>query len=399
MAAATERQSDRIPANDSENVLQAPPPLRVAFLTPMPSPYIQDLFDAMHRDGRIEPRVFYMEMAAPNTHWSAAALPGYATLLPGRGFEACGVRTHVNPHAVALIAQSNPDLVVVGGYTSLTCQLVMRWLRRSRLPWVFWGERPGITRQGALRRLFRRVAMAPAIRWPHGVAAIGELARRSYQSLVSQDCLVESIPYCCDVSGFMAIDRRGISASSPPELRLLYCGQLIPRKGVDLLISAFCKAAAGESNASLTLVGTGPLESQLRSSIPDSLRNRVQFAGFRPISELPRYFAQANVFVLPSLHDGWGVVVNQAIAAGLAVVASDAVGAAVELVKPRENGILVAAGDLGELTGAIQSLVAAPETVRRMGLASRRVADEVAPLAIVDRWFRFLTSVRLRHRR
>src|SRR5262245_39511986 len=66
--------------------------LRIAFLTPMPSPYVQDLFEAMQQDGRVMVRVFYMEMAAPDTHWGDARLPSYASILPGTAFQALGIR-------------------------------------------------------------------------------------------------------------------------------------------------------------------------------------------------------------------------------------------------------------------------------------------------------------------
>src|SRR5437763_883492 len=96
--------------------------LRVAFLTPMPSPYIQDLFEAMHLDGRIEIGVFYMEMSAHDTHWGDASMPTYARVLPGKGYLALGIRFHINPGACRVISAWRPDVVVVGGYSSITCQ-------------------------------------------------------------------------------------------------------------------------------------------------------------------------------------------------------------------------------------------------------------------------------------
>jgi len=118
--------------------------LRAAFLTLMPSPYVQDLFEAIRTDGRIEPRVFYMEQSAPDTYWGRVSLPDYASYLPGRGFQVAGIRTHVNPGAWRTIAAWKPDVVVVAGYTSVTCHLVMNRLRKSGLPWIFWAERPGV---------------------------------------------------------------------------------------------------------------------------------------------------------------------------------------------------------------------------------------------------------------
>lgn len=366
---------------------------RVAFLTPMPSPYIQDLFEAMDRDGRLDLHVFYMEMAAPDTHWGDAPLPSYSGILPGRGLQALGVRTHINPGASRVISDWDPDLVVVGGYTSLTCQYVMRWLRRRRMPWIFWAERPGVTQRGGVFAFLRSLAMQPALRWPEGIAAIGETARHVYSAAAHQGCIVRNVPYCCDIADFLAIDRPAQSLQDTSKLSILYCGQLIERKGVDLLVEAFSRIASAHSNVALTLVGTGPMADRLASAVPDRLRDRVTFAGFQPVSALPAYFSAADMFVLPSRHDGWGVVVNQAIAAGLAVIASESVGAAVELVQPNVNGLIVPTGDVDRLTDAIRQLVESPSNIARMSRASRLIAGNITPAAIVDRWVRLIEDV------
>jgi glycosyltransferase involved in cell wall biosynthesis len=176
-------------------------------------------------------------------------------------------------------------------------------------------------------------------------------------------------------------------------VRFLYCGQLIHRKGVDLLIDAFCESARVFPRIELTLVGDGPLRADLKQRIPADIRSRVDFAGFHPVAELPRFFAEADVFVLPSRHDGWGVVVNQAVAAGLPVICSDAVGAGADLVGGDENGYLFPAGDVGGLKAAISSFAAEPEKIRLFGQSSREKALDWLPEQIVGRWWELLNVV------
>ena len=133
--------------------------------------------------------------------------------------------------------RSPPDVVVVGGYAGLTNQAVMRWLHRKRIPWAFWGERPGMTRRSGVGAGLRRLAQRPALRWADGIAAIGSQAVETYQRLSKARCPVANIPYCCDMEPFFEI-RRGDDVGKRP-IRFLYCGQLIHRKGVDLLVDAF----------------------------------------------------------------------------------------------------------------------------------------------------------------
>ena len=118
-----------------------------------------------------------------------------------------------------------------------------------------------------------------------------------------------------------------------------------------------------------------------------------RFAGFQPVAELPQLFAEADVFVLPSRHDGWGVVVNQAIAAGMPVICSDAVGAAADLVVENENGRLFPAGNGARLAEVMTSFADQAEKIRKFGQRSREFAADRTPERSVDRWYGFLSAI------
>jgi glycosyltransferase involved in cell wall biosynthesis len=229
------------------------------------------------------------------------------------------------------------------------------------------------------------------MRRAEGIAAVGSRAVEAYERMSAGRCPVVNIPYCCDMSPFFTICLEGNRRED--RTRFLYCGQLIHRKGVDILLDAFCQAAVALPDIELVLVGEGPLGPELRAKIPQSTRPRVHFAGFQPVAELPKFFAEADVFVLPSRHDGWGVVVNQAIAAGMPVISSDAVGAAADLVRENENGHLFPSGSDERLGEAICSFARHPEKIRGFGRLSREFAAEWTPRRCVDRWHGFLSEI------
>jgi glycosyltransferase involved in cell wall biosynthesis len=366
--------------------------LRVTFLTPTPSPYTQDLFAAMARDGRITPRVLYLEKHAPAFNWTDPELPVYSEILPGGWFSLLGARIHANPGAIARIRESRPDVVVVAGYSGLTNQAVMWWLKATRTPWVFYGEIPGYQRRGRIGSVLRSAARWPAVKWSSAIAAVGSRAAAAYRALAPCGRPVANIPYFCDMSAFAAVSQ----APEPDRpLRLLYCGQMVHRKGVDLLVKAFARLVRQHPNVRLKMVGDGELMTDLRAGLPDGVRERVEFTGFLQVSELPAQFADADAFVLPSRHDGWGVVVNQALAAGLPIVCSDAVGAAVDTVVPGENGMIVPSGDEDALFRAFAELAADREKVNRFAERSRALAADWLPERGVDRWHDlFLTVLR-----
>jgi glycosyltransferase involved in cell wall biosynthesis len=363
--------------------------LRVTFLTNMPSPYTLDLFAAMEKDGRIAPHVLYMEMTQPETHWGHVRLPHSAELLFGGGANLGGGRVQWNPRVIGAIRRSRPDLVVVSGYSSLTNQIAMRWLRWKRMPWIFWGEIPGIRKLSRWAQRLRTFSQAPALRWADAIAAIGSQAVDEYRRRARQGCEVVNLPYYTDLRPFFDVPR----AASNESVEILYCGQLIERKGLRTLIDAFVNVADQFPQSKLLLVGEGPLRQSLIERVPSRFRARVLFAGFQPIDRLPQFFSTADIFVLPSLHDGWGVVVNQALGAGLPIVCSSAVGAAADLVSPGWNGFVVPPADVSALAGAIRSLVSDQQRRVTFGENSRAAAHNWVPSKGVDRWVNLATGI------
>ena len=95
--------------------------------------------------------------------------------------------------------------------------------------------------------------------------------------------------------------------------------------------------------------------------------------------------------MLPSRHDGWGVVINQAIGAGLPIISSTAVGAATDLVESGTNGVLVPPGQLEPLTEAIRNLALDPAARESMAEASAEKAEQLDPAIGVRQWYKILT--------
>lgn len=367
--------------------------LRVTFLTVMPSPYSLDLFTAIENDGRIALQVLYMEMAAPDTYWGNVPLPASATILDGGWRNLSGGRIHWNSGVIRLLKATRPDVVVVAGYSSLTTQVAMRWLRWSGIPWIFWGEMPGMRRLEGWRSRLRWLARYPAVAWPDAIAAIGTVAAREYRALAHQRCEIANIPYYTNLVPFFTQPRR----PTKEFIRLLYCGQFIERKGVALLLDTFLALADELPRLRLQLIGDGPLKETLLFRIPQHLHARVDFAGFQPVEQLPHYFAAADIFVLPSKHDGWGVVVNQALGAGLPIICTDAVGAAHDLVTTDWNGDIVPVGDQLALTNAIRKLATDDSRRMQFGANSRDRALEWTPDRGAERWVQLAAAVEANH--
>jgi len=348
--------------------------MNVAFFSVVPSPYQRDMFRALAQTPGIELSVFYFEAGVPESPWPRRPLESYEHLLPGGGFSLGKARLQVNWPLPDL---RKFDVVVCNTLlTSPTGQWLMRFALRGK-PWLFWGEK--IT----ARRGWRDHLSAPLGR-ASGIAAIGTVAERDYRARFPQTRLF-NIPYHTDLDMFLATPRHEFDGTPV----FLLCGQMIARKGIDLVLAAFARLSAGR----LLLVGREAELPQMLAPLSADVRARITYAGFQPPEELPRFFAQADVFVLPSRYDGWGVVVNQALGAGLPILCSDMVGASHDLVEPEVNGLRFPTGSVDALTVAMQRLVDEPALITRWGDASRQRASDWTPAKGAAKWVRALQTV------
>jgi glycosyltransferase involved in cell wall biosynthesis len=142
------------------------------------------------------------------------------------------------------------------------------------------------------------------------------------------------------------------------------------------LIDAFLAIAERRSEWDLVIVGDGPLRGELERKVPAALRSRVIWTGFHDEqSTVNAIYRASDVLVLPSDYEPWAVVINEAAAAGMAIVSSNVVGAAAELVRDGVNGRLFPPGDLGQLTACLLDVTDSSRTEMMKG-ASAEVLKE-----------------------
>ncbi|SEG32091.1 Glycosyltransferase involved in cell wall bisynthesis [Bryocella elongata] len=237
------------------------------------------------------------------------------------------------------------------------------WLAdRPRSPWKL-----------ALKGLFLRALS-------HGIAAtlpIGTANLEYWQHYFGDDFPQFLMPYAVDNSYFAA--KAAASRSPREELGLepgrpiiLFASKLQERKRAIDLVKAYellLTRLAGPAPY-LVIVGDGEERQALAAYIHDHQLHDVRLAGFRNQSELPGFFAMSDVFVLPSRHEPWGLIVNEAMAAGCAVIVSSDVGSSFDLVTPGVAGYVFPVEDVGALAQSLFDVLQQPGTANRMGRAA-----------------------------
>ena len=146
--------------------------------------------------------------------------------------------------------------------------------------------------------------------------------------------------------------------------------RLVPQKGIDVLIRALAQTTGATRDWTLTLVGDGPEREALeRQVLQAGLQEKVHFLGYRPDPQT--FLLQAGVFVLPSRFEGMPNALLEAMAAGLAVVVTDASPGPLEVVEAGVSGLVVPSDEPAALADALDRLAAQPQLRERLGAAAR----------------------------
>jgi glycosyltransferase involved in cell wall biosynthesis len=172
---------------------------------------------------------------------------------------------------------------------------------------------------------------------------------------------------------YEGIDVDRFSPSSCEGNDVLFVGRLHQRKGVDRLLRAFKKVTESNGDARLRIAGKGEGESEYKKMARElGLGESVEFLGHVPDSELPALYSSASMFVMPSYYEGFGLVLLEAMASGLPVLAFDT-GVAPEIIKNGKNGYIV---DEHDMHDRILEMLSNPKKRKAMGKAGRKVVEK-----------------------
>ena len=257
------------------------------------------------------------------------------------------------------------DAVVKGLNGKLMLPLTYGTAKARRVPYVLWTgmwHHPATPTHRRTRRLTEAV-----YRGADAIVVYGDHVKRFVTSVPGVD------PAKVYVAG-QAVDPRPFEAVEPQRApEALFVGQFKPYKGVLTLVDAWSSLNGVEGT--LRLVGSGPLEDEIRRRIAG--RPNVEIVGHVAQDRLPEELARARFLVLPSEttaldREPWGLVVNEAMHAGLPVIASDTVGAAAGgLVRDGRSGIVVGERDLAALAAAMRGLLEDPARAAALGTQAR----------------------------
>ncbi len=326
-----------------------------------------------------------------NSNWAFEAPPAIGPVQFGAGESIAGQdrlagvwrEWRRGGRVIRWLAAHRVRFVVMMGYNDAGRVRVMRWCRRAGVPCYLFGDsNVHGDRTAGLKAVVKGFVLRRVLRWCDGVLVCGTLGQRYFARYGVPAGRTFFFPYEPDYDLIRGLPDDVVSAVAarfglpPTRRRLVYSGRLVDVKRVDLLVDAFATVAADRPDWDLVVVGDGPLRASLAARVPPALAGRVIWVGFVDDQQVvSALYRSCDVLVLPSDFEPWALVVNEAVAAGLAVISSDVVGAAAELVVDGVNGRLFPPGDLSRLVDCLRDVTTAGVTDRMRAASAGVLAD------------------------
>ena len=219
-----------------------------------------------------------------------------------------------------------------------------------------------------------------------GVLSVGTLNEAYWRHYLGDDVPLFLMPYAVDNDSIQerSVEARAGRDELMQELNLdtgrpviLFASKLQRRKHCNDLLEAYKRLVIDWTDGPapyLLIVGDGEERAALEEKAARSGLDGIRFCGFRNQSELPRFFDISTVFVLPARHEPWGLIVNEVMNAGRAVIVSDDVGCQPDLITDGVEGYVYPVGDVNALTEALRRILNSPEATAEMG---RRALEKI----------------------
>lgn len=375
--------------------------IRLAYLVTHPIQYQAPLLRRLAREPGLDLTVFFCsDFSLQKFHdpgfdkeieWDVPLVAGYRyEVLP-----AIGGRDQVTfwrPFNYGLsrrLREGNFDVIWVHGYSRWFNWGALLLAKAQGIKVLIRDDATLISRpRSFIKRALKRVFFAVLKIFCDRYLAVGSLNREYYSYYGIKDDKIILVPWAVDNAFFQAKaqeasgrleELRDSLRIEPGRPIILFAGKLSERKGARDLLEAYIQLSPDQKSEPvpyLMFIGEGEQRQALENRAGETGWDSIKFLGFKNQTELPAYFKLCQVFVLPSVHEPWGLTVNEAMNVGRAVIVSDQVGCGPDLVRNGENGFIFQAGNITSLVEAIRRVLEDQEKCRLMGEQSLKIIEK-----------------------
>ncbi len=305
----------------------------------------------------------------------------------------------IDPRAMArslqkVLSELRPDVVCINGWSRGGCIAALSWCASHRVPVVIMSDTHALDhphrpwKEAVKRRIVGLCSACLVAGAPHRdyIAALGAPLDRVFTGYD----VVDNEHFRIGAERARCAEASLRESLGLPAHFFMACSRFEAKKNLARLLQAYAKyreamGRAGKTAWSLVVVGEGELMGELLA-----LRRRlgleatVHFPGPKGYRELPSYYGLAGAFIHASTTEQWGLVVNEAMAAGLAVLVSERCGCAADLVVPGANGLLFNPEDVNSITKVMVEIADGSRDPRTMGRKSQEIVTRWSPTRFAE---------------
>jgi glycosyltransferase involved in cell wall biosynthesis len=361
---------------------------RLVILTEIIAPYRIPVFNALAARGEVDLHVIFLSENDPSLRqWRVYKdeIKFSYEVLPAWRRRVGKYNLLLNWGVSSALRRAKPHAVLCGGYSYVAAWRAAFWANSQRVPLLLWSESTALDKRRQhravefIKRRFRQRCQA--------FVAAGKASRDYLVALGASDRAIFIAPDAVDVQFFATAAARARqqegeirSRNQLPSRYFLFAGRLVKEKGTFELLAAYAKLEASlRSRIGLVFVGDGPARQELASRAEAIQPGMIGFCGWVHREQIPEIYALAEALVFPTYSDTWGLVVNEAMACSLPIIASDVAGCVPDLVQDGWNGFVVRPHDVEGLVRAMKSMLDDPESARQMRRRSEQRVQEYTP--------------------
>ena len=345
--------------------------LKVLLVTNIIPPYRIPLYKYIYQGEDFDLKLIVLAESEANREWQIAkdqikinykVLPGIHKFIRSRE-----IAIHLNWGLWKAILRYKPDIVITSGYDMLAYWEAFLYCKAFKKKYILWNGTTLLS-AGRINGFIGKIKQM-IIRGADRYIAYGKKAAEYLTHMGASKGHIHIGINTVDMNWFRKKTKELYQdkdlrekRSKYPKFLMLYVGQLINRKGIYQLLKGLNELH--DPNIGLLIVGSGPQRRELKQFCQAQNLENVYFEGFQQQEALLRYYALADVLILPSFKEVWGLVINEALASGLYVLCSNYAGVAYDVIKEGWNGVLFDPHSIEELIILIQKAKEQVEDLR-----------------------------------
>ncbi len=363
---------------------------RLVIITEIISPYRIPLFNSLAAHPEINLHVIFLAETDPvlrNWRVYKQDIRFPYQVLPSWRIRIRGGNLLLNRRVGQALKELSPEFILCGGYNYPASWQALSWARRHEVPFTLWSESNALDMRGGSALVERLKTYF--LRKCHGFVVPGSAAADYLSGLGIKPHSMFTAVNAVDNNFFM--QRAQQSRQDSPRLRrefdlpdryFLFAGRLVREKGIFELLRAYAKLDGSlRTQIGLVFAGDGPCRSDLESEASAIEKGMIRFPGFAQRERLAVYYSLAEMLVLPTYTDTWGLVVNEAMACGLPIVVTEVAGCARDLILENWNGRIIPAKDVSSLASAMAEMASNRAKTTVMGMNSLERIQQFTPEA------------------